>query len=134
MLFRSLLIADEALQGLRHNLAPHHTDLAEVWRARTGLPMVFAVWAAREDSALRAPDQVEALAHLLTEAQKRFADDPEVVVRAAAERFPFSADEIRTYFSRLQYGFDTAERTALTRFLADARAAGELTYVPALAA
>lgn len=129
-----LLIADEALLGLREMLAPHHTDLAEAWRARTGLPMVFAVWAAREDAVQRAPGQVDALARLLTEAQQRFADDPEVVVRAAAERFPFTADEIRAYFDRLSYGFDAAERAALTRFLAEACDAGELNFVPALAA
>lgn len=129
-----LLIADEALLGLRKGLAAYHTDLAEVWRARTGLPMVFAVWAARDGVAQQAPEQVEALSHLLTRAQERFVEDPEAVVRAAAERFPFSADEIRAYFGRLRYGFDAGERAALTRFLAEAREAGELTSVPALAA
>jgi len=129
-----LLIADEALLGLRQGLAAYTTDLAEAWRARTGLPMVFAVWAARNDEMQRSPERVEALARLLTEAQQRFADDPEVVVQAAAGRFPFSADEIRDYFGRLSYGFDDAERAALARFLAEAHDAGELTLVPALAA
>lgn len=129
-----LLIADEALLGLRERLAPHHTDLAEAWRARTGLPMVFAVWAAREDEAHRAPERIEGLGRLLTEAQHRFAHDPEEVVRAAAERFPFSGDEIRAYFRRLRYSFDDIERAGLARFLEEARAAGELRTVPALAA
>jgi chorismate dehydratase len=129
-----LLIADEALVGLRGNLAPHHTDLAEAWRARTGLSMVFAVWAAREDAVVAYPEGVKALARLLTQAQQSFADHPEDVVQAAAERFPFSADEIRTYFGRLRYGFDAAEREALGRFLSEAHDVGELTLVPALAA
>jgi chorismate dehydratase len=129
-----LLIADEALVGLKGELAPHHTDLAEAWRDRTRLPMVFAVWAARDEVAQRQPEQVETLSRLLTEAQRRFADNPDEVVRAAADRFPFSVDEIRAYFGRLQYGFDAAERSALTRFLADAREVGELSAVPALAA
>ena len=41
-----LLIGDEALAGLHAPFAPHRTDLAEAWSARTGHPMVFAVWAA----------------------------------------------------------------------------------------
>lgn len=129
-----LLIADEALLGLRRGLAAYTTDLAEAWRARTGLPMVFAVWAARNDEVRRTPERVEALARLLTQAQERFAREPEEVVHAAAERFPFSADEIRAYFGRLSYGFDAAERAGLTRFLGEARDAGELAFVPALAA
>ena len=46
-----LLIADEALEGGRAPFSPYVADLGELWRARTGLPMVFAVWAARADLA-----------------------------------------------------------------------------------
>ena len=129
-----LLIADEALGGLRDGLAPHHTDLGERWESLTGLPMVFAVWAARSDAAQSRASQVDALSHSLTEAQERYAADPESVVRAAAARFPFSADYIRGYFSRLSYGFGPDERHGLTRFLELAQGAGELPRVPVLAA
>jgi chorismate dehydratase len=129
-----LLIADEALAGLRCGLAPHATDLGERWEALTGLPMVFAVWAARVDVARGRPDALEGLSGLLTDAQERYAADPETVVRAAAERFPFPAAYIREYFSRLSYGFGPSERTGLTRFLELAQDAGELATVPRLAA
>lgn len=129
-----LLIADEALLGLRENIAPYHTDLAEVWRARTGMPMVFAVWAAREDAVQRLPRQVETLTRLLEEALEDFARTPDEVVRAAANLFPFNAEEIAAYFGRLEYGFDETARIALNRFLTEAHDAGELVAVPALAA
>ena len=129
-----LLIADEALRGLRDDLAPHHTDLGERWEALTGLPMVFAVWAARADAAQSRPAQIDALGRSLMDAQERYAADPEVVVQAAATRFPFSAEYIRGYFSRLSYGFGPDERHGLTRFLELAQDAGELPAVPVLAA
>ena len=43
-----LLIGDEALSSAFSDPTPHH-DLGALWRERTGLPMVFAVWAARRD-------------------------------------------------------------------------------------
>ena len=129
-----LLIADEALRGLVEPFAPHRTDLAERWRARTGRPMVFAVWAARADAARRSPEALEELAALLRHAQARYAADPEAVVRAAAARFPFPAPFIRAYFRRLRYGFGEAERAGLARFLELARSVGELDELPVLAA
>lgn len=129
-----LLIADEALSGLVRPFAPHHTDLGEVWRARTGHTMVFAVWAARDEVARRRPERLAALGELLREAQARYAADPDVVVAAAAERFPFPVEFIRAYFQRLRYGFGANERAGLARFLELARDAGELDVLPSLAA
>lgn len=126
-----LLIADEALHALRDGLAPVHTDLGERWRELTGLPMVFAVWAARRDAASH--EQLAHLTSLLRDAQTRFADDPDTVVAAAASRFPFPPDYIHGYFSRLGYGFGPGENAGLRRFLELAQAAGELAIVPPLA-
>src|SRR5919197_619788 len=40
----TLLIGDAALQSAFQDPTPHH-DLGRLWLERTGLPMVFAVWA-----------------------------------------------------------------------------------------
>lgn len=129
-----LLIADEALSGLRDGLAPHTTDLGERWETLTGMPMVFAVWAARADAARTRPEALQALSERLTEAQVRYSRDPESVVRAAAARFPFPPEYIRDYFGRLSYAFGPPERQGLTRFLELAQDAGELASIPRLAA
>src|ERR687885_2666472 len=42
-----LLIGDAALQSAFNDPTPHY-DLGRLWLERTGLPMVFAVWAAPE--------------------------------------------------------------------------------------
>jgi len=129
-----LLIGDEALAGLRAPFAPHRTDLAAIWHARTGHPMVFAVWAASDTAARERPEALAALATLLSEARAAYEADPETVVAAAARRFPFPADFIRPYLRRLRYAFGDAERAGLDEFLRQARASGELDTVPRLAA
>lgn len=129
-----LLIGDEALAGLRAPFAEHRTDLAALWRARTGRPMVFAVWAARTQIAHERPQALAEFARLLTAARSAYLADPEAVVAAAAERFPFPADFIRPYLRRLRYEFGSAERAGLEAFLRLASQNGELDVVPRLAA
>lgn len=129
-----LLIGDEALEGRRATIAPYSTDLGERWTGMTGLPMVFAVWAARRDLGPERERHLERLGALLRDAQRRYAADPAAVVAAAAERFPFPAEFIAAYLRRLSYGFGDRERAGLARFLEMARGAGELHRLPALAA
>lgn len=127
-----LLIADAALMAHRDRIAPHSLDLGELWQQRTGLPMVFAVWAAREEAAVTRPAALDALCDAISSGSGAFAADPDGVARAAAQRFPFDEAYIRGYLARLRYGFGEAERAGLEAFLDMARAAGELRQVPAL--
>jgi len=129
-----LLIGDEALAGLRAGVGAHRTDLGALWGERTGVPMVFAVWAARADAARDRAPVLGALGSILRDARALYQADPEAVVAAAAERFPFPADFIRAYFRRLRYEFGAAERDGLETFLRLARDSGELDVVPRLAA
>lgn len=129
-----LLIADEALAALRTPFAPHHTDLADEWYRRSGLPMVFAVWVARADTARERPAALEALENDLVVARERFIADPRPVIDAAAERFPFPPDFIAPYLQRLGYAFDAPERAGLAAFLEAAAQVGELSAPPSLAA
>jgi chorismate dehydratase len=129
-----LLIADEALAGGRDPFAPYLFDLGELWQVRTGLPMVFAVWAARDDLAPAQRELLGDLRQLLADAQEAYARDSDAVVRAAAARFPFPADFIAAYFRRLGYGFGADERAGLSEFLCLAREAGQLVHVPELLA
>jgi chorismate dehydratase len=45
-----LVIGDAALQLAAARTYPHRYDLGEEWKRRTGLPFVFAVWAARRSA------------------------------------------------------------------------------------
>jgi len=129
-----LLIGDEALVGLREDIAPHRTDLGARWRERTGRRDVLAVWAARAEAAHERSEALADLATILSDVRAAYLADPEAVVAAAAERFPFPPDFIRAYFTRLRYEFGPAERLGLEAFLRLARECGELDAVPRLAA
>src|SRR5213083_183081 len=61
-----LLIGDAALQSAFNDPTPHY-DLGRLWLERTGLPMVFAVWAVREP----APPGITALEEALVDSIRR---------------------------------------------------------------
>lgn len=125
-----LLIADEALVAHRDGLASHSIDLGELWQQRTGLPMVFGVWAARDDAVATRGPEVAALSEAIHHAHQAYLANPDTVVAHAAERFPFPAGYIRQYLARLSYEYGPAEQAGLARFLEMARDAGELGTTP----
>lgn len=123
-----LLIGNDALHSAFHDPTPHH-DLGELWRARTGLPMVFAVWAARRDldpGALLRLDQ--ALAAAVEDARTHAAD----VARDASARYAYPAGYLARYFERLRYRFGRREREGLLRFFQLAQQRGALAHAPEL--
>lgn len=121
-----LMIGDEALRSAFDDPAPHH-DLGALWRERTGLPMVFAVWAARVGTAgLDELDQ--ALAGAVADAHEHSA----AVARAAAVRYGYPAGYLARYFEKLRYRFGQRERAGLARFFELAHGAGALDEVPSL--
>jgi chorismate dehydratase len=121
-----LMIGDQALRSAFDDPRPHH-DLGALWRERTGLPMVFAVWAARAGTpGLEELDR--ALAGAVAEAHEHSAD----VARAAAVRYGYPAGYLARYFEKLRYRFGERERAGLARFFELAHAAGALDEVPSL--
>ena len=121
-----LMIGDEALRSAFDDPMPHH-DLGALWRERTGLPMVFAVWAARVGTP--GLDELDrALAGAVADAHEHSAD----VARAAAVRYGYPAGYLARYFEKLRYRFGERERAGLARFFELAHGAGALDEVPSL--
>jgi len=119
----ALLIGDPALKVDRTGL--HVVDLAAEWRALTGLPFVFAVWAVGPDvePAVAAREVAPLLAASLAMAE---AELEELIAAAAAElRLPI--DEVRTYLTRhLSYRLGAPERASLDEFFRRAHRHGLL--------
>jgi chorismate dehydratase len=101
-----LLIGDAALKSAFEDPTPHY-DLGRLWLERTGLPMVFAVWACPEPLA-------DGLAF------------------EAAERYGYPAGFLARYFEKLRYRFGPRERAGLYTFLELCRDAELLDTVPEL--
>jgi chorismate dehydratase len=124
----TLLIGDEALRSAIDDPTPHH-DLGELWLERTGLPMVFAVWAARRtvDS-----ERLLALDHALASAVADASEHAALVAEAAAARYGFPAGFLARYFEHLQYRFTDRKREGLQRYFELAAEADIIETAPAL--
>ena len=122
-----LLIGDAALRSAFEDPTPHH-DLGRLWLERTGLPMVFAVWAAREPVPAGLLELEEALVSSLRHARA----EPEQLAHESAERYGYPAGFLARYFEKLRYRFGPRERAGLSTFLEMAHDAGLLDQVPEL--
>jgi chorismate dehydratase len=117
----AVLIGDPALRatyeksrGGLPGLTVH--DLGQAWRDWTGLPMVFAVWAARRDYAARHPGLVkevhEAFHSSLADALVRI----EEVAERAARWEPFDAATLAGYFRCLDFSLGPRQREGIAAF------------------
>lgn len=122
-----LLIGDAALKSAFEDPTPHH-DLGRLWLERTGLPMVFAVWAASEELA----DQLADLEHALVASVRLARSEPERLANEASVRYGYPAGFLARYFEKLRYSFGPRERAGFYTFLEMARDVGELDHVPEL--
>jgi chorismate dehydratase len=120
-----LLIGDAALKSAFEDPTPHY-DLGRLWLERTGLPMVFAVWACPEPLAEGLAELEDALVASLRSARA----EPVQLAFEAAERYGYPAGFLARYFEKLRYRFGPRERAGLFTFLELARDVGELAEVP----
>jgi len=122
-----MLIGDAALQSMFEDPTPHH-DLGRLWLERTGLPMVFAVWACPEPLHAGLAELEDALVASVRLARA----EPEQLAHEASDRYGYPAGFLARYFEKLRYRFGPRERAGLMTFLELAHDAGELDEVPEL--
>jgi len=123
----TLLIGDAALKSAFEDPTPHY-DLGRLWLERTGLPMVFAVWAAPEPPA----DGLLDLQDSLVASVRAARTDPEALAYESSERYGYPPGFLARYFEKLRYSFGPRERAGLLTFLELAHEVGELEHVPEL--
>jgi len=122
-----LLIGDAALKSAFEDPTPHY-DLGRLWLEKTGLPMVFAVWAAPEPLV----DGISDLEHALVASVRLARSEPEKLAYEASERYGYPPGFLARYFEKLRYSFGPRERAGFYTFLEMARDVGELAQVPEL--
>jgi chorismate dehydratase len=122
-----LLIGDAALKSAFEDPTPHY-DLGRLWLERTGLPMVFAVWACPEPLA----DGLAELEDALVASVRQARAEPEQLAHEAADRYGYPAGFLARYFEKLRYRFGPRERAGLYTFLELCRDAELLETVPEL--
>src|SRR5207247_7681884 len=89
-----LVIGDAALLLAARHAYPHHYDLGDEWKRWTGLPFVFAMWAARRAADPRA---VRAVHHTLLAARDWGLAHLDLLAAAAARATRAAAAERRNH-------------------------------------
>lgn len=124
----AVLIGDAALRATfdapRRGLFVH--DLGAVWRDWTGLPMVFAVWAARRDYAEANPGLVKGVHDAFVRSRDQALGNVETVAAQAARWEPFDGPTLATYFRALDFSLGERQLAGLREFAHRAAVAGLL--------
>jgi len=126
-----LVIGDQGLDALYSPMLDATCfDLGEVWQEWTGLPMVYAVWGAREDFARTHGSELLAVEDELVKCMDYGREHHAEVVEGAAGRSRLDRKGLSRYFALLRYDFPPLYRDGLRRFYELAHEAGELEEVP----
>ncbi|WP_425461436.1 menaquinone biosynthetic enzyme MqnA/MqnD family protein [Kitasatospora viridis] len=97
----AVLIGDPALRAtLEADLHPEYTvhDLGQMWREWTGLPFVFAVWAARREFVEQQPALVAAVHRAFLESRDLSLVEADRVAAHASRWEGFDAPALERYF------------------------------------
>ncbi|HEY2804675.1 MAG TPA: menaquinone biosynthesis protein [Gemmatimonadales bacterium] len=108
-----LVIGDAALLLRARGAYPHVYDLGEEWKRWTGLPFVFAVWAARKDTDRRA---VQLVHRALLASRKWGVANMPLLAEQAARSTDVEAGDCREYLAGLDYGLSYRHLAGLTNF------------------
>ncbi|MFI5839574.1 menaquinone biosynthetic enzyme MqnA/MqnD family protein [Catenuloplanes sp. NPDC051500] len=128
----AVVIGDVALRAMYEapRLGLHVTDLGQAWREWTGLPMVFAVWAARRDFAAAHPGLVKDVHEAFLRSRDLCLAELDDVAEAAARWEPFDAATLATYFRALDFSLGARQVDGLREFARRAAVAGEAPALP----
>ena len=98
-----LLIGDEALKKRESGVFPYCLDLGAYWKAKTGLPFVFALWCVRRESVEREPREVERVWRALLESRDYSARHLEEVSRLFHRQAGLTPEQCRDYLAGLDF-------------------------------
>ncbi|MEV5968559.1 menaquinone biosynthesis protein [Streptomyces sp. NPDC051921] len=127
----AVLIGDAALRASLHDaprLGLQVHDLGLMWKDWTGLPFVFAVWAARKDFLAREPETVHDVHRAFLASRDLSLEEVAKVAEQAARWETFDAELLERYFRTLDFRFGPEQLAGVREF---ARRTGPTTGFPA---
>lgn len=127
----AVLIGDAALRANLHDgprLGLEVHDLGQMWKEWTGLPFVFAVWAARREYLEREPVVVQKVHEAFLASRDLSLEEVGKVAEQAARWETFDEPVLERYFTTLDFRFGPAQLAGVTEF---ARRVGPTTGFPA---
>jgi chorismate dehydratase len=115
----AVLIGDAALRATLHDgprLGLDVHDMGAAWRDWTGLPMVFAVWAARRSFAADNPGLVKDVHDAFVRSREISLDRVDEVAASAARWEDFDAAALVRYFQTLDFSLGERQLAGLAEF------------------
>ncbi len=127
----ALVIGDDAMTE-EIDAAPYRYDLGELWLKKTGLPVVFAVFAVAKSAAAGDPAAVRAVVNSYRASLRCLADERPGLAAKAALRYPGVTCDINSYLDTLRYEFTEERKAALKYYFSAASELGLLKEVKEL--
>ncbi|WP_277035764.1 menaquinone biosynthesis protein [Actinacidiphila oryziradicis] len=115
----AVLIGDAALRASLHDaprLGLEVHDLGLMWKEWTGLPFVFAVWAARRDFLAARPDAVHSVHKAFLASRDLSLEEVAKVAEQAARWEAFDEELLRRYFTTLDFSLGPDQLTGIAEF------------------
>lgn len=91
-------------------------DLGQMWKDWTGLPFVFAVWAARKDYLAREPEVVREVHEAFLASRDLSLEEVTKVADQAARWEAFDAELLERYFTTLDFRFGPEQLAGVREF------------------
>lgn len=111
-----LAIGDEALLLRRRGDFPIGVDLSKIWWEQTGLPFVFAVWAARRDFCRREPVVITEIYGELRRCLREGLADLAAISAGVAARIPMDPEDCYRYLRGIEYDLGQRKQQGLALF------------------
>jgi chorismate dehydratase len=116
----AVVIGDTALRAALHDapaLGLQVHDLGQMWQAWTGLPFVFAVFAARREFVRREPDIVRQVHASFLASRDLFLSEMDEICEQAARWEAFDADTLRRYYlTALDFNLGVRQLAGIAEF------------------
>lgn len=112
----ALIIGDTALRFDWSNRFEQVFDLGELWKQRTGLPFVFAVWAVRKTFAVKYPQLTSAMLEQLRLSYRIGQRNLGTIATQTSRQLGLDLNTARAYFEKLHYDLEPDKIKGLTAY------------------
>jgi len=110
-----LLIGDAAIEAALASPAEHVFDVGSLWHDLTGLGMVYAVWASRNDYAEQHADRIDLVVNALRDGLRWSETHAGQVISAAQALRPRPPGFYEEYYRALDFHFQTPAANGASR-------------------
>ena len=111
-----LLIGDEALKKRESGLFPYVLDLGAYWKAKTGLPFVFALWCVRRSVAHSNPQEVIRVWRALLSSREYSMSRLKEISHLCHQQVNLSQDQCMGYLKGLDFDLTPSHIQGMERF------------------